>query len=85
MLESFLRPQGEWNTGLDEECLFWLHQALPLGFQPLSSAPNSTRRQPMSIGIFGAPLSDATVSACLPPCVMMSRPSEPMYPVRSGK
>ena len=36
--------------------------AVPLGTQPLKDAPNSTRRRPISLGIFGSPQTDANVS-----------------------
>jgi hypothetical protein len=36
-------------------------QAVPIGLKPLPNAGNSTRRQVMSLGIFGAPLSDPKV------------------------
>lgn len=35
--------------------------AVPLGIQPLKDAPNSTRRHPISLGIFGTPQTDAHV------------------------
>ncbi|CAK0784217.1 hypothetical protein CVIRNUC_007421 [Coccomyxa viridis] len=37
--------------------------AVPLGTQPLKDAPNSTRRHPISLGIFGTPQTDAHVLA----------------------
>ena len=35
--------------------------AVPLGTQPLKDAPDSPRKRPMSLGIFGSPQTDTTV------------------------
>ena len=47
--------------------------AVPLGTQPLKDAPDSPRKRPMSLGVFGSPQSDSTVRhlLCTPsPCIM---------------
>lgn len=59
--------------------------AVPLGTQPLLNAANSTRKLPLSLGIFGSPQTDANVGPrsqdgpchkhCAPACCIADLPA----------
>ncbi len=52
------------NQALAMHGLKWpcVAKALPIGFAQLPNVQNSSRRHPLSLGIFGTPYTDANVS-----------------------